>query len=171
MKLLSKYLASFVYGAFDGVVTTFAVVAAASGAGLSSNVVVILGLANLVADGFSMGASAYLSQTSERHSSRRRGKSPYRIGLVTFGAFVAVGLMPVLPYFIDVVVNTTLTSHQLFIASSFVALVAFLCIGIAKSRAGKHSILRSVSETLVLGIVAGALAYIAGDVLEAIFGA
>ena len=171
MKLLSKYLAPFVYGAFDGVVTTFAVVAAASGAGLSSNVVVILGLANLIADGFSMGASAYLSHTSERHSLRGKVKSPYRVGLATFSAFVVIGLMPVLPYFFDVVEKTTFTSNQLFVASSILALIAFLCIGIAKAKAGKHSILRSVSETLILGIVAGALAYIAGDLLETIFGA
>jgi VIT1/CCC1 family predicted Fe2+/Mn2+ transporter len=168
VKLLNKYLAPFVYGAFDGVVTTFAVVAAASGAGLSSNVVVILGLANLIADGFSMGVSAYLSHTSERHS---KVKSPYRVGLATFSAFVVIGLMPVLPYFVDVVEDTTFTSYQLFVASSILALTAFLCIGIAKAKAGKHSIIRSVSETLILGIVAGALAYIAGDLLETIFGA
>ena len=73
--------------------------------------------------------------------------------------------------FFDVVEKTTFTSNQLFVASSILALIAFLCIGIAKAKAGKHSILRSVSETLILGIVAGALAYIAGDLLETIFGA
>lgn len=60
------YLPDFVYGANDGIVTTFAVVAGATGAVLSPGVVIILGLANLVADGFSMGASNFLALRSER---------------------------------------------------------------------------------------------------------
>lgn len=49
----------FVYGAFDGSVTTFAVVAGAVGASLSPMIVVILGFANLFADGFSMAVGSY----------------------------------------------------------------------------------------------------------------
>lgn len=55
------YLGEFVYGGIDGSVTTFAVVAGAAGAGLSSQIVLILGFANLLADGFSMSVGAYLS--------------------------------------------------------------------------------------------------------------
>ncbi|MHC4877500.1 MAG: VIT1/CCC1 transporter family protein [Planctomycetota bacterium] len=53
------YLREFVYGAVDGTVTTFAVVSGVAGAGLSSGVVIVLGLANLIADGFSMAVSAF----------------------------------------------------------------------------------------------------------------
>ena len=60
------YLPDFVYGANDGIVTTFAVVAGAAGASLSPGVIIILGLANLLADGFSMGASNFLSLRSHR---------------------------------------------------------------------------------------------------------
>lgn len=49
----------FIYGAFDGSVTTFAVVAGAIGASLSPMIVVILGFANLFADGFSMAVGNY----------------------------------------------------------------------------------------------------------------
>lgn len=65
IKLLKDHLVQFVYGATDGTVTTFAVVAGAYGAGLDSKVVIILGLANLLGDGFSMGASSYQSTRSE----------------------------------------------------------------------------------------------------------
>ncbi len=61
-----SYLRDFVYGAIDGTVTTFAVVSGVAGAGLSSKVVIILGLANLVGDGFSMAASNYLGIRAER---------------------------------------------------------------------------------------------------------
>jgi VIT1/CCC1 family predicted Fe2+/Mn2+ transporter len=60
------YVGDAVFGAIDGCVTTFAVVASATGAHLSNNVVLILGFANLVADGFSMAVSNYLGTKSER---------------------------------------------------------------------------------------------------------
>lgn len=58
-------------GAVDGTVTTFAIVARAAGAGLSSGVAVVLGLANIAADAFSMAVSNYLKSRSERHMVER----------------------------------------------------------------------------------------------------
>jgi vacuolar iron transporter family protein len=66
-----SYLRDFVYGAIDGVVTTFAVVAGVAGAGLDTSVVVILGMANLAADGFSMAISNYLGARAEEQRRRR----------------------------------------------------------------------------------------------------
>ncbi|MGL4513484.1 MAG: VIT1/CCC1 transporter family protein [Lacipirellulaceae bacterium] len=60
-----SYLRDFVFGAIDGIVTTFAVVSGVAGAGLSPGVVLILGAANLVGDGFSMAASNYLATRSD----------------------------------------------------------------------------------------------------------
>ncbi len=54
------YLPDLVYGANDGIITTFAVVCGVVGANLSVRIILILGFANLVADGFSMGASNFL---------------------------------------------------------------------------------------------------------------
>lgn len=62
------YLGEFVYGGIDGSVTTFAVVAGAAGADLSSAIVLILGFANLIADGFAMSIGAYLSTRSEQQN-------------------------------------------------------------------------------------------------------
>jgi len=61
----AHYLKEWVYGGIDGVVTTFAIVAAVIGAQLSPMVVLILGLANLVGDGFSMAAGAFSSTKAE----------------------------------------------------------------------------------------------------------
>jgi VIT1/CCC1 family predicted Fe2+/Mn2+ transporter len=61
-----SYLRDFVYGAIDGTVTTFAVVAGVAGAQLSSGIVVIMGLANLIADGFSMAVSNFLATRTDR---------------------------------------------------------------------------------------------------------
>jgi vacuolar iron transporter family protein len=61
-----NYLRDFVYGAVDGSVTTFAVVAGTLGANLETRIVLILGAANLIADGFSMAASNFLGTRAER---------------------------------------------------------------------------------------------------------
>ena len=58
------YLGEFVYGGIDGAVTTFAVVSGAVGAGLDNSIIIILGFANLLADGFAMSVGAYLSSKS-----------------------------------------------------------------------------------------------------------
>lgn len=61
-----SYLGDFVYGAIDGTVTTFAVVAGAAGAGFSSTIAIVLGAANLLADGFSMAVGNFLSTRADR---------------------------------------------------------------------------------------------------------
>lgn len=58
------YLRDVIFGANDGVVTTFAIVAGAAGAGLSNAVIIILGVANLIADGLSMGLGNFLGERS-----------------------------------------------------------------------------------------------------------
>lgn len=65
---IQKYLGEIVYGGIDGAVTTFAVVSGAVGAGLSNSVIIILGFANLLADGFAMSVGAYLSAKSVKDS-------------------------------------------------------------------------------------------------------
>jgi vacuolar iron transporter family protein len=62
----SQYIGDMVYGGLDGIVTTFAVVSGVAGAALGPGIVLTLGLANLLADGVSMGAGAFLSLKSEQ---------------------------------------------------------------------------------------------------------
>jgi VIT1/CCC1 family predicted Fe2+/Mn2+ transporter len=66
-----SYLRDFIYGAIDGAVTTFAVVCGVMGANMSAGIVVILGLANLIADGFSMAVSNYLGTRAEQQQRER----------------------------------------------------------------------------------------------------
>ena len=74
---VQEYLGEFVYGGIDGSVTTFAVVAGAAGAGLSSGVVIVLGLANLIADGFAMSVGSYLSTKSEKENYEKHRRIEY----------------------------------------------------------------------------------------------
>jgi VIT1/CCC1 family predicted Fe2+/Mn2+ transporter len=81
-----SYLRDWVYGGIDGAVTTFAVVGGVVGAGLSSGVVLILGIANLVADGFSMAASNYSgTRTEHEEHAQLRAVEERHIDLVPEG--------------------------------------------------------------------------------------
>lgn len=97
LQMFRNYLPQMVYGAVDGTVTTFAVVAGATGGHLSSATIIILGLANLFADGASMSISAYLAAKSEKLGK----KTPLSIALWTLVAFIIVGFIPVMPYVFD----------------------------------------------------------------------
>lgn len=179
-----QYLGEFVYGATDGTVTTFAVVAGAAGAGLSSKVIVILGFANLIADGFSMGASAYLSAKSERDlnlkkhveaggkaEEHKHDETPLQDGLVTFAAFVVVGLVPFLLYVVDAIFGLNIHSDQLFIWSSILTGLTFIAIGLLKAVVTKTKSWKAALETFALGTFAAVLAYVLGDLLGKAFGA
>ncbi len=74
---VQEYLGEFVYGGIDGAVTTFAVVAGGFGANLDSGVIIILGFANLLADGFSMSVGAYLSAKSDKENYKKHEAIEY----------------------------------------------------------------------------------------------
>ncbi|MDQ0315964.1 VIT1/CCC1 transporter family protein [Amorphus orientalis] len=66
-----SYLRDWIYGGIDGTVTTFAVVAGAIGADFSTRVLLVLGVANLLADGFSMAAANYSATRAEHEDYQR----------------------------------------------------------------------------------------------------
>lgn len=77
---LGYYIKSIVYGGIDGIITTFAVVTGAAGANLSSGVIIILGFANLIADGISMAVGDYLSSKSENEfTSKQKAKHKQKL--------------------------------------------------------------------------------------------
>lgn len=182
-KALKDRSAQIVYGAIDGTVTTFAVIAASAGAGLSSTYIIMLGLANQFGDGFSMGASAYLSKKTERDLKLSRTKDPkkrelimqevkpFRDGLFTFGGFIIIGFAPVVTYIVDALFDLRLAPTTLFIVSAVLTAVTFFLIGLAKAHVTGTNRTRGAIETLLIGSVAAILAYLGGDVLGSMLGA
>lgn len=158
---LKKYLPEFVYGATDGTITTFAIISAVSGASLSTAVVLILGFSNVLADGFSMASSNYLSQQSASET-QRVGKAPTKTAVATFVSFVFIGSIPLLPF--ALFYNTP--SVNAFVISIVATLLTFLVIGYARGHVlGDHPV-RTSLKTLLIGGVASAIAYTAGGLLE-----
>ncbi|MEO1313662.1 MAG: VIT1/CCC1 transporter family protein [Pseudomonadota bacterium] len=209
-----------VYGGMDGAVTTFAIVAGVEGAGLPTAVILALGFANVLADGFSMAAGnfvgtraevqdrARLRAIEERHIetvpegereelrqilaakglsgqvledateaiSAQRGvwiemmlveeygvaptdPVPMRAALVTFVAFLAAGLIPLMPFVLGL--------DGAFASSAMMTGVVFFAIGSLKSRWSLARWWTSGLETLAIGTVAAALAYGVGSLFDA----
>lgn len=72
--IFGKYIKDIVYGGLDGIITTFAIVSGVAGASLSSSIILILGLANILADGFSMAVGNYMGSKAEMELARKERK-------------------------------------------------------------------------------------------------
>lgn len=165
MKLSEKYLAEFVYGGIDGSITTFAVVAGAVGAGLDTAIIIILGFANLIADGFAMSVGAYLSAKSQPANglTLNQVKKPFYVGGATLVSFITIGLIPLLIYVLDYFIPL---EADLFTIASLLTGGAFIFIGWFKASITGGSHWKGIMETLLLGTIAAVLAYFIGDWLE-----
>lgn len=224
-----SYLGDAVLGAVDGTITTFAIVASAAGAGLSAGVALVVGLANVLADGFSMAAGnalraradlEILDQTRameehhvatvpegereevrqifaakgfdgealeqavsivtgdrrrwidtmlrEEHGLRLNPPQPWTTAWVTFVAFVAAGLVPLLPL---VAVRVFLgAGRDAFLASAVATAVTFFLVGWLKGRVLERAPLRQGLETLGVGALAASLAWLVGRLIGGLAG-
>jgi len=159
------YLRDVVYGALDGVITTMAVLAGTEGASLSMRVGLILGLANLLGDGISMGASNYLGLRSELEQTGGSValEAPWRHGLATVAAFMVVGSVPLLAF-----VVSHLGGWRVFPAAVVLAAVALIVAGAVRATFVRKTILRSALEMLSVGAAAGGAAFLAGRLASAL---
>lgn len=220
-----NYLKDFIYGSIDGTVTTFAIVSGVVGADLSNKVILILGFANLLADGFSMAVSNYLGTKAEEELKEKARKeenlhinifpegekeeirqifsqkgfegkqledavktitsdinrwidtmlveelgyslnrqSALKAGLVTFFAFFFIGMIPILSYVINLFIPELIKNP--FLVSIYLTGFTFLLIGALKSRYIIKPWYFSAIETLLVGSMAAAIAYIAAAGLK-----
>lgn len=169
IQIVQHYIRDLVYGATDGVITTFAVVAGVTGGTLSARTVLILGVANLLADGLSMGVSSYLAIRSEERVHEANGETfpdsrPVRHGFATFAAFVVAGAVPLVPYLLP------RPSFGRFIASSALALIVLFVVGAARSKVGAGRWWANGLEMLSLGVVVGIAAYVVGAMVAGVVG-
>jgi VIT1/CCC1 family predicted Fe2+/Mn2+ transporter len=155
--LARHYLPDLVYGANDGIITTFAVVSGVVGASLSERVILILGFANLLADGFSMGASNYLARRSYADPQDRadRGEAT-RHGAATLLGFIAAGIVPLVAYVVP------LPDELRFPLAIVLTLSTLFAVGAARAFVTRLGWIRSGLEMLSVGALAAAVAYSIG---------
>ena len=155
------YLRDVVYGAIDGIVTTFAVVAGVTGGALSARAVLIVGIANLFADGLSMGVGNYLSIRS--HESMRAAQklpeeeaSPARHGAATWAAFATAGAVPLVPYLCGA------SGYDAFYVATMLTLATLFAVGASRAVITVDRWWVAGFEMLGLGALVAAAAYGAG---------
>lgn len=165
-KILPKYLNVAVFGANDGIVTTFAVVAGVAGAQLPVQIVLILGIANMIADGISMAAGNYLGERSEQkllmqQAKTHQTKGLWKTGVVIFFSFNLAGALPLLPYAAQFFGLTTCCQDQ-FLFSVLATAGALFFVGSLRTFLTKGSWVINGLEMLSIGAVAAIAAYVLG---------
>lgn len=149
--------------------TTFAVVAGVAGAGLSAKIIIILGIANMIADGLSMGIGDYLGERSEQRlrdiqSGDGQSLGLWKTGLVTFVAFVIAGSLPLLPYWLQFV-GLPILENQ-FPLSVFATMAALFLVGSSRTFFTKGKWWLNGLEMLGIGAIAAVAAFGLGAWVE-----
>lgn len=172
----------FIYGAIDGAVTTFAVVAGVAGASLSIHVILILGFANLFADGLSMAIANYQATKAksdyiainEKSSSQAAEstiamyyKNPLDSSLSTFLGFNSIGIIPLIPFMILYVLGMNLESTAIYYSTAATC-VAFFVVGVIKGKIIQKPIIKTGLATLSVGSIAAIVAYLVAYMLRSI---
>jgi VIT1/CCC1 family predicted Fe2+/Mn2+ transporter len=134
-----EYIRDVVFSANDGLVTTFAVVAGVAGASLAPSVVVILGLANMFADGLAMALGNYLGTKSRADFERANRKLEE----------MEVAAVP----------------GNNFLQSIIITALTLFAVGALRTFVTKRHWLRSGLEMLAVGGFAAAVAYLVGAAL------
>ena len=160
------HIGDLVFGANDGIVTTFAVVSGVTGAALSPRVIIILGIANLVADGIAMGAGNYLGMRSEQEYQNNVGGAVREghvhavgHGAAIFLAFVLAGSIPLLPFIL-------IPRANVFLISSLATAAALFIVGSLRTLVTRARWFVSGLEMLFIGSLAAAAAYAVGYFLQ-----
>jgi len=180
------YIKDIIYAANDGIITTFAVVSGVAGASLSPAIVLILGMANLLADGFSMAVSNYLGTKSEKEYLKRQNgnininKNEYssstkkitlerggswqpeaalKASALTFASFVSAGFLPLIPYMI-------LEGANVFWISVASTAIALFFVGSFRAFYTGKNWFFSGFEMLSVGGLAAIIAYIVGALIK-----
>jgi VIT1/CCC1 family predicted Fe2+/Mn2+ transporter len=167
LQIARHYIRELIYGANDGIITTFAVVAGVAGGGLSLRVVLIIGAANLFADGLSMAVGNYLSIRShesvlEAQELPEEEASPFRHAAATFLAFVVAGTVPLVPYMWPT------SPIDRFASSIALTFLTMFVIGASRALIASVRWWNAGLEMLGLGAVVAALAYASGGVVAAL---
>lgn len=170
MKFQKKFIKPAVLGASDGIVTTFAVVAGVVGAQLAVEIIIILGIANMVADGFSMAIGDFLGERSVQKLEQTSGEdksqeSIWQTSVVTFVSFVIAGLLPLLPYILRVVGVPVPIEYQ-FLLSIIATLSAMFLVGSMRTVVTGGRWWKNGLEMLFVGSVAAFVAYFLGALVE-----
>lgn len=155
------FVGNVVIGMSDGLTVPFALLAGLASAVHNPIVIIIAGISEIAAGAVSMGLGGYLSSKTEDEfegsdhtdqSDQDALASALTIGL----AYIFGGLFPLAPYLIFI--NHPMTAQVVSIVFTLIVLFGF---GVFKAYFTKHSLFKSGLQTLIVGGLACAVAYLA----------
>jgi VIT1/CCC1 family predicted Fe2+/Mn2+ transporter len=162
----AHHIGDLVFGANDGIITTFAVVSGVTGASLTPRVAIILGFANLLADGFAMGAGNYLGIRSEQEVEKHTRGHVKEGHLHAIGhgaaivlAFVAAGSVPLLPLLFAA------GEHSFVLSCAATGTILFV-VGSLRTWVTRGRWFISGMEMLLVGAAAAAVSYAVGYLMR-----
>ncbi len=168
------YIRELTFGVEDGLVSTLGFVVGMTTAAVSSRIIIIGGIAEVVAAGISMAAGTYLSIKSQAEffstiKKKIRGgydihlENPPKAASIMFFSFIVMALIPLLPYFF-------LSAERAITLSVIGTIAALFIFGSVKSLITKRSWIRSGVEMTAVGLIAALAGYLVGLVAKTYFG-
>jgi len=167
---LSNHVRGVVFGGMDGILTTFALLAAAAGTKTSHSLTLVIGISTVLADALSMAAGEYLSAKAEEElqgAAFKRPKEephPMEKGLAMFVAFTLFGSMPLLGFVVTAMLARG--SQYSFQLSVLITGVTLFTLGTIKTSFGAGVWWRSGMEVTVIGGAAACVAYFTAQVVD-----
>jgi vacuolar iron transporter family protein len=167
---IANHVRGVVFGGMDGILTTFALLAAAAGTRTSSALTLVIGISTVLADALSMAAGEYLSAKAEEEllgsTFRRADDEPHPIekGLAIFVAFTLFGSMPLLGFVITAMLDRG-SEHSFQLSIAITASTLFALGGI-KTSFGVGVWWKSGLEVTIIGGAAACVAYFTAQVVD-----
>lgn len=135
-------MSAIIYGSIDGLITTNAIITSIQGSQMKSTLAIIFGFANLLADGFSMGVSSYLSSDQIAE------------GIKTFLSFILIGSGPIMPF-----LSKQLTTEKKYMISHTITISSLFLIGIFKGYIKGESMIKHALTVVIVGGLTTMIAY------------
>jgi len=172
MPMLAKHVRGFVFGGMDGILTTFALLAAVEGSKQTSKALtLVIGVSTVLADALSMAAGEYLSAKAE--SELKGGEDddepgPLEKGLAMFLAFTLFGSLPLVGYILSTVLSRGVSAS--FPISVSITTASLFALGAIKSQFGAGVWWRAGSEVAGIGGAAATVAFLTARAVESLMG-
>jgi VIT1/CCC1 family predicted Fe2+/Mn2+ transporter len=171
-RVANDHMRGIIFGGLDGILTTFAIMAASIGARQSATTTIVIGVSTLLADALSMAGGEYLSAKAEQECLAPRARlvagepSPLAKGSAMFVAFLLFGAIPLLGFILSNSLARYLPGVQHDVVTGAVTVLALFGLGAVKSQFGKMPWWRSGGEVVLVGGAAASVAYTAALVAD-----
>lgn len=171
--LAARHLRGVVFGGMDGILTTFALLAAFAGTGQNSAIrTIVVGVSTVLADALSMGAGEYLSAKAEIEAARGKfdpdEAGPLEKGAAMFAAFGLFGCMPLLGYVATALLPSSPSSFPLSVAITACTLFALGCVKAIVAESGVWWL--AGMEVTGIGGAAAMVAYYTAQLIDHLIG-